>query len=189
MHTLAPGARGPFKRRRGKNISSLSNSKRVEKDHAIQFHTHLLHHRRGGGNLRRVTSLERGGDRGGSSRRTQTHLLGDRLESSGSSYRRHFLFSCCVYILTTTFRSGFLQSSLPNLPLDFIHSFLLPKQTNNKKFCWTLDSLFYLPSSHFCSPKSFERDDGRRVSRSSFSSSSSSSSSSSCFFFRERRGA
>ncbi len=138
MHTLAPGARGPFKRR-GKNISPLSNSKRVEKDHAIQFHTHLLHHRRGG-NLRRVTSLERGGDRGGSSRRTQTHLLGDRLESSGSSYRRHFLFSCCVYILTTTFRD--FCSRLPNLPLDFIH-FCCP----NKQHKVLLDSrLSFLPS-------------------------------------------
>ena len=166
MHTLAPGARGPFKRRRGKNISSLSNSKRVEKDHAIQFHTHLLHHRRGGGNLRRVTSLERGGDRGGSSRRTQTHLLGDRLESSGSSNRRHFLFSCCCLYSDDVSFGIFAVVCQICLLISFI--FLLPKQTNNTKFCWTLDSLFYLPSSHFCSPKSFERDDGRRVSRSSF---------------------
>ena len=75
-------------------ISPLFQIQKELRKITIQFHTHLLHHRRGG-NLRRVTSLERGGDRGGSSRRTQTHLLGDRLESSGSSYRRHFLFSCC----------------------------------------------------------------------------------------------
>ena len=115
-------------------ISPLFQIQKELRKITIQFHTHLLHHRRGG-NLRRVTSLERGGDRGGSSRRTQTHLLGDRLESSGSSYRRHFLFSCCLYSDDV---SGFLHSSLPNLPLDFIH-FCCPNK--QQQFCWTL-SLF-----------------------------------------------
>ena len=143
MHTLAPGARGPFKRRRGKNISSLSNSKRVEKDHAIQFHTHLLHHRRGGGNLRRVTSLERGGDRGGSSRRTQTHLLGDRLESSGSSNRRHFLFSCCCLYSDDVSFGIFAVVCQICLLISFIH-FCCP---NNKQQKVLLDSrLSFLPS-------------------------------------------
>ena len=142
MHTLAPGARGPFKRRRGKNISSLSNSKRVEKDHAIQFHTHLLHHRRGGGNLRRVTSLERGGDRGGSSRRTQTHLLGDRLESSGSSNRRHFLFSCCCLYSDDVSFGIFAVVCQICLLISFIH-FCCP----NKQQKVLLDSrLSFLPS-------------------------------------------
>ena len=146
MHTLAPGARGPFKRRRGKNISSLSNSKRVEKDHAIQFHTHLLHHRRGG-NLRRVTSLERGGDRGGSSRRTQTHLLGDRLESSGSSYRRHFLFSCCCLYSDDDVSFGiFAVVCQICLSISFIH-FCCPNKQTTKSFVG-LSTLFFTFPHH-----------------------------------------
>ena len=123
-------------------ISPLFQIQKELRKITIQFHTHLLHHRRGG-NLRRVTSLERGGDRGGSSRRTQTHLLGDRLESSGSSYRRHFLFSCCLYSDDV---SGFLHSSLPNLPLDFIH-FCCPNK-QQKSFVGL--SLFFNFPHTFC---------------------------------------
>ena len=95
-----------------------------------------------------MTSLERGGDRGGSSRRTQTHLLGDRLESSGSSYRRHFLFSFrCLYSDDDV--SGFLHSSLPNLPpLDFIHFCCPNKQTTTTSFVGL--SLFFTFPHTFC---------------------------------------
>ena len=92
-----------------------------------------------------MTSLERGGDRGGSSRRTQTHLLGDRLESSGSSYRRHFLFSCCcLYSDDVSF--GIFAVVSAKSALDFIHSFLLPKQTT-KSFVG-LSTLFFTFPHH-----------------------------------------
>ena len=120
-------------------ISPLFQIQKELRKITIQFHTHLLHHRRGG-NLRRVTSLERGGDRGGSSRRTtQTHLLGDRLESSGSSYRRHFLFSRCLYSDDT--RVGifaFVSVKSEKLLISFI---FVAQTNNNNQFCWTL-SLF-----------------------------------------------
>ena len=65
------------------------------------------------------------------------------MESSGSSYRRHFLFSCCLYSDDV---SGFLHSSLPNLPLDFIH-FCCPNK-QQKSFVGL--SLFFNFPHTFC---------------------------------------
>ena len=137
MHTLASGARGPDL---GK-ISPLFQIQKETRKITIQFHTHLLHHRRGG-NLRRVPSLERGGDRGGSSRRTQTHLLGDRLESSGSSNRRHFLFSCCCLYSDDDVSFGiFAVVCQICLSISFIH-FCCPNKQTTKSFVG-LSTLFF----------------------------------------------